>query len=159
MSALTEWLECMDNTTGYPYYWNKNTNEVKWDRPAEMPSQPKIDKPAPNKESKSHDKKPQKKKSRSKSPPQVFIGPTLPQLTPEEIARLKVKKNEVTMAKAEEIARQKVIKFEETMAKEIEKDVLNEEAPSDWKHVKPQKGLYSKPFAWKKTNTCLQTYK
>ena len=45
------------------------------------------------------------------------------------------------------------------MAKEIEKDVLNQEAPSDWKHVKPQKGLYSKPFAWKKTNTCMQTYK
>ena len=120
---------------------SRNTNEVKWDRPAEMPSHPKIDKPAPNKEPKFQDKKHQKKKSRSKSPPQVFIGPTLPQLTPEEIAR------------------QKVIKFEETMAKEIEKDVLNEEAPSDWKHVKPQKGLYSKPFAWKKTNTCLQTYK
>jgi hypothetical protein len=105
-----------------------------------MPSQPKIDKPTSNKESKSHDKKHQKKKSRSKSPPQVFIGPTLPQLTPEEIAR------------------QKVIKFEETMAKEIEKDVLKE-APPDWKQVKPQKGLYSKPFAWKKTNTCLQTHK
>ena len=23
MTALTEWLECMDNTTGYPYYWNR----------------------------------------------------------------------------------------------------------------------------------------
>ena len=29
-------MECMDNTSGYPYYWNRETNEVKWDRPPEM---------------------------------------------------------------------------------------------------------------------------
>ena len=150
LHLLTEWIKCTDNAKGYPYYWNRNTNEVRWDLPpAEIPSKkPKIDKPSshpPNKEINPHhdDKKQhQSKKSQSKYPRlPVFIGPTLPQLTPEEILQ------------------QKVIKFEETMAKEIEKDVLNEEAPSDWKHVKPQKGLYSKPFAWKKTNTCLQTYK
>merc|ERR1711953_693712 len=128
-----DWMECMDNTTGYPYFWNRKTNEVRWDRPDGIPAQ------ATKVPEKKEDNKP-KKKTRSKSPPQVFIGPTLPQLTPEEIAR------------------QKVIKFEETMAKDIEKDVLKE-APPDWKQVKPQKGLYSKPFAWKKTNTSLQTYK
>merc|ERR1712045_76041 len=128
-----DWMECMDNTTGYPYFWNRKTNEVRWDRPEGIPAQ------ATKVPEKKEDNK-LKKKTRSKSPPQVFIGPTLPQLTPEEIAR------------------QKVIKFEETMAKEIEKDVLKE-APPDWKQVKPQKGLYSKPFAWKKTNTSLQTYK
>ena len=29
----TDWMECMDNTTGYPYFWNRKTNEVRWDRP------------------------------------------------------------------------------------------------------------------------------
>ena len=80
-----------------------------------------------------------KKKSRSKSPPQVFIGPTLPQLTPEEIAR------------------GKVVKFEENMAKDIEREVLKEE-PLDWVKSKVHRGLYSKPFAWKKSSTCISTY-
>merc|ERR1712109_251791 len=80
-------------------------------------------------------KKVTKKKSRSKSPPpQVFIGPTLPQLTPEEIAR------------------GKVVKFEENMAKDIEREVLKEE-PLDWVKSKVHRGLYSKPFAWKKSST------
>merc|ERR1711953_753742 len=26
-----DWMECMDNTTGYPYFWNRKTNEVRWD--------------------------------------------------------------------------------------------------------------------------------
>ena len=134
---LTDWMECMDNTTGYPYFWNRQTNEVRWDRPEGMPSQPtKV--PTEKKD----ETKATKKKTRSKSPPPVFIGPTLPQLTPEEIAR------------------QKVIKFEESMAKDIEKEILKEE-PLDWttKTQKPQRGLYSKPFSWKKNSTCLQTYR
>ena len=110
-------MECMDNTTGYPYYWNRNTNEVRWDRPPGMPA-PKNDKP---KEHIVEKKQKSSKKSRSKSPPQVFIGPTLPQLTPEEIAR------------------QKVLKFEEAMAKDIEKEIFKEDPP-DWKKIKPQKG-------------------
>ena len=128
-----DWMECMDNTTGYPYFWNRKTNEVRWDRPDGIPAQ------ATKVPEKKEDNKP-KKKTRSKSPPQVFIGPTLPQLTPEEIAR------------------QKVIKFEESMSKDIEREILKEE-PIDWVKNKPQRGLYSKPFSWKKNSTCLQTYR
>lgn len=29
------WVECMDDTTGYIYYWNQVTNEVTWERPPE----------------------------------------------------------------------------------------------------------------------------
>ena len=105
----------MDNTTGYPYFWNRQTNEVRWDRPEGMPIQ------STTKNTEKKDDKP-KKKPRSKSPsPQVFIGPTLPQLTPEEVAR------------------QKVIKFEESMAKDIEKEILKEE-PLDWAKGKSQRG-------------------
>ena len=68
----------------------------------------------------------------------VFIGPTLPQLSPEEIAR------------------QKVVKFEESMAKEIVDEIVKE-SPADWKEKKPMKGLYNRPFAWKKTQGSLKT--
>ena len=27
------WQECEDSTTGYPYYWNTVTNEVRWECP------------------------------------------------------------------------------------------------------------------------------
>ncbi len=29
------WTECVDATTGYPYFWNTVTNEVRWERPSE----------------------------------------------------------------------------------------------------------------------------
>ncbi|CAN8026589.1 unnamed protein product [Ixodes persulcatus] len=29
------WIECMDDATGYIYYWNQVTNEVTWERPPE----------------------------------------------------------------------------------------------------------------------------
>ncbi|CAN7998284.1 unnamed protein product, partial [Ixodes hexagonus] len=29
------WVECMDDATGYIYYWNQVTNEVTWERPPE----------------------------------------------------------------------------------------------------------------------------
>merc|ERR1711974_293248 len=155
----SDWMECMDNTTRYPYYWNRVTNEVRWDRPSEMPPSSthssNLVQSKNDTSGKTEKRKQLKSKATrgmgsmgigSKSPPQVFIGPTLPQLTPEEIAR------------------QKVVKFEETMAKDIEKEIVKEE-PLDW-HApgaaggKPQRGLYSKPFAWKKTgSTCLQTYR
>ena len=126
----------MDNTTGYPYFWNRHTNEVKWDRPAEMPVVASNGKKA-----EPITEYPKKGRKKDKSPPQVFIGPTLPQLTPEEIAR------------------QKVNKFEEAMGKELEKEILKEDPP-DWLGTsKPVKNLYSKPFAWKKTSTCIQAYK
>ncbi|XP_012280309.1 formin-binding protein 4 isoform X2 [Orussus abietinus] len=30
------WQECYDETTGYPYYWHTETNEVTWEMPSEM---------------------------------------------------------------------------------------------------------------------------
>jgi len=162
-STKKDWMECVDKTSGYPYYWNRETNEVKWDRPSELPpistSAPLPKKPncisnqhASNNTAKNDissiskiskvstiETKKVKKKSRSATPPQVFIGPTLPQLTPEEVAR------------------GKVIKFEESMAQEIQKDILKEE-PLDWVKSKVHRGLYSKPFAWKKSAPCTSTY-
>lgn len=141
---FTDWMECMDNTTGYPYYWNRISNVVKWDRPSEMPALPKsVKKTSSISSAAVPPKEPQqkvKKKGRSKSPPQVFIGPTLPQLSPEETAR------------------QKVIKFEEAMAIDIEAEIKKEDPP-DWKEAKPHKGLYNKPFAWKKSSTSLTSYR
>ena len=132
---FSDWMECMDNTTGYPYYWNRVSNEVRWDRPSQLPPLSKE----PTKMTKNKPVLPSGK-TKSKSPPQVFIGPTLPQLTPEEIAR------------------HKVIKFEESMAKDIEKEIVKED-PLDWHGKKPVKNLYSKPFAWKKSSTCLQIFR
>ena len=43
------------------------------------------------------------------------------------------------------------------MAKDIERDILKEE-PLDWSKNKVHRGLYSKPFAWKKSSNCLSTY-
>lgn len=30
-----EWQECYDESTGYPYYWNMQTNRVTWEMPEE----------------------------------------------------------------------------------------------------------------------------
>ena len=30
------WQECQDNSTGFPYFWNTVTNEVRWDCPREF---------------------------------------------------------------------------------------------------------------------------
>lgn len=30
------WQECYDESTGYPYYWHTETNEVTWDMPEEL---------------------------------------------------------------------------------------------------------------------------
>ena len=96
-------MECVDSTSGYPYYWNRETNEVKWDRPSELPpisTSPPLSK-KPNLISNQHastnntskndisstiskiskvstiETKKVKKKSRSATPPQVkkFLNP------------------------------------------------------------------------------------
>ena len=33
---LSAWSELYDQVSGYPYYWNPNTNEVRWDKPPEF---------------------------------------------------------------------------------------------------------------------------
>ncbi|XP_048514272.1 formin-binding protein 4-like isoform X2 [Athalia rosae] len=30
------WQECFDETTGYPYYWHIETNQVTWEKPSEL---------------------------------------------------------------------------------------------------------------------------
>ncbi|XP_029160362.1 formin-binding protein 4-like isoform X2 [Nylanderia fulva] len=35
-SQQTLWQECYDESTGYPYYWHIETNEVTWDMPEEL---------------------------------------------------------------------------------------------------------------------------
>ncbi|XP_072756609.1 uncharacterized protein [Anoplolepis gracilipes] len=35
-SQQTLWQECYDDSTGYPYYWHIETNEVTWDMPEEL---------------------------------------------------------------------------------------------------------------------------
>lgn len=35
-SITCAWQECHDKDTGYPYYWNMNTNEVTWAPPPEL---------------------------------------------------------------------------------------------------------------------------
>lgn len=32
---FTAWQECYDSTSGYSYYWNVDTNEVRWEIPPE----------------------------------------------------------------------------------------------------------------------------
>lgn len=36
MINLDKWQECYDETTGYPYYWHMETNEVTWEIPEEL---------------------------------------------------------------------------------------------------------------------------
>ncbi|XP_050450317.1 formin-binding protein 4-like isoform X2 [Cataglyphis hispanica] len=36
MNQQTLWQECYDDSTGYPYYWHIETNEVTWDMPEEL---------------------------------------------------------------------------------------------------------------------------
>ncbi|XP_015111908.1 formin-binding protein 4 isoform X2 [Diachasma alloeum] len=35
------WQECFDDSTGYPYYWNMQTNQVTWEIPKELESMKK----------------------------------------------------------------------------------------------------------------------
>jgi len=32
-TAGTNWIQCLDQNSGYPYYWNQNTNKVSWQPP------------------------------------------------------------------------------------------------------------------------------
>lgn len=34
--CISVWQECYDESTGYPYYWHIETNEVTWDMPEEL---------------------------------------------------------------------------------------------------------------------------
>jgi hypothetical protein len=39
-SVGSTWSVLYDQATGYPYYWNPQTNEVKWDKPPELEVEP-----------------------------------------------------------------------------------------------------------------------
>ncbi len=49
--SASEWSECVDSNTGYAYYWNTRTNEVRWEKPTTSttaPSKPvAVSTPAP----------------------------------------------------------------------------------------------------------------
>ena len=34
---ICKWKACRDETSGYTFYWNKETGETTWDRPEEEP--------------------------------------------------------------------------------------------------------------------------
>lgn len=34
--SVTAWQQCYDHNSGYPYYWNTETNEVTWEMPADL---------------------------------------------------------------------------------------------------------------------------
>lgn len=38
LNLITAWQECFDESTGYPYYWHTETNEVTWELPKELES-------------------------------------------------------------------------------------------------------------------------
>lgn len=35
LNLFTDWTQCIDQSTGHPYYWNTCTKEVTWEMPAE----------------------------------------------------------------------------------------------------------------------------
>lgn len=35
-TVSTAWQECFDESTGYPYYWHTESNEVTWEIPPEL---------------------------------------------------------------------------------------------------------------------------
>ncbi|KAK6636780.1 hypothetical protein RUM43_010443 [Polyplax serrata] len=35
-ASITAWQQCYDPNSGYPYYWNTETNEVTWEMPADL---------------------------------------------------------------------------------------------------------------------------
>lgn len=42
LNFLIAWQICVDETTGYTYYWNMVTNQVTWDMPAEYAAYEKM---------------------------------------------------------------------------------------------------------------------
>lgn len=36
METILVWRECLDESSGYPYYWHIETNEVTWEMPDEL---------------------------------------------------------------------------------------------------------------------------
>lgn len=66
-----DWEECFDDTSGFPYYWNINTNEVTWEIPSDY------------KKWKSQQKKPKPPKTTEKHQiykPETLLFPAVPAL-------------------------------------------------------------------------------
>jgi len=210
----SEWVECMDQTSGYPYYWNHRTNEVRWTKPTlEAPpmAQPPMPPPAPagygappapmsqgytdpmtqyggynampphTEQRFNNVPPPQTPSTRSytpsqpQQPPREAVPPPVqkPIKPQEQGPKTKSKSSKGSKAnnaatligptlppvKPEDLARDKIRHFEETLASGVFKD-LDKEVPPDWsadptdKHrpsTQPRpKPIYTKPFAWKK---------
>ena len=37
-ASRSDWSECYDESSGYAYFWNLRTNEVRWDKPEDFVS-------------------------------------------------------------------------------------------------------------------------
>lgn len=45
---ISEWEECYDSKSGFPYYWNTKTNVVTWEKPTNFVIRSSINGPIPN---------------------------------------------------------------------------------------------------------------
>jgi len=153
------WKECVDQKTGYAYYWNTKTNEVRWEKPVEVAkaeaakAAAKVASVVSSSSSSSSSRSrspafsaPEAKRSKrqtttaSRTPPVVY-GPTLPEPKPEEIAARKIKQ------------------LEEELAVKVMSDV-KKERPLDWQDGCDQpRGLHKTTFRWHQRKPQLETWR